>query len=131
MTDRGDRFDAEFAELVTAHLLRLGCSPAEVHQARATGFLAVLAMVPSSMEGDVRYSIVQAAERARVPPAWVSRFWRALGFPDVGAEDIVFTDADVDALSIIAAFVELGRCSFDQALQMTRVLASSMARIAE
>ena len=83
------------------------------------------------MGGEALYRLTEAAAQADVPPAWVSRFWRAMGFADVTAEDVIFADADVDALAVIAGFVQLGRCSFDQALQMTRVLASSMARIAD
>jgi adenylate cyclase len=131
VTDVNDRFDAEFADLVTERLVGLGCTEAEVGQARDRGYLPILAILPSSIGGEPRYRMAEAATGARVPPAWVHRFWRALGFPDPDDDDVIFTDADVEALAVIAGFVQLGRTSFDQALQMTRVLASSMARIAD
>jgi len=120
-----------FVNLVTEHLVGLGCTAAEVERAREQGYLPLLAILSSSMDGEACYDRQEAAARADVPPAWVSRFWRALGFADHPADEAIFTDADVDALALIAGFVQLGRCSFDEALQMTRVLASSMVRIAD
>jgi adenylate cyclase len=58
------------------------------------------------------------------------RFWRALGFPDPGPDDRIFSDFDVEMLQLVDQLVGLGLIDREEALQMTRVIGSSMARIA-
>ena len=59
------------------------------------------------------------------------RFWRALGFPDVEADEAMFTDLDIEALVILRSMMDLGVTDVDTSLQFARVIGSSMARIAE
>lgn len=130
-TQPPDPRDVEFATLVTEHLVAAGLDAAEIDQARASGYLSLLAMLRFTVADEARYTMAEAAGIARVPTAWAERFWRALGFADVAPDRAVLTDSDVEALATIAAFVQLGRCSIDGALQLTRLVASSMARIAD
>ena len=59
------------------------------------------------------------------------RFWHALGFPNVGDEDVVFTGADLSALQSVAALVRGGLVDEHTALAMTRAFARSTDRLAE
>src|SRR5438874_3055915 len=57
------------------------------------------------------------------------RLWRALGFTDT--EDRIFTDADLDALGWVRRYDDEGLADLRVTTQLTRVVGSSLARIAE
>ena len=59
------------------------------------------------------------------------RFWRALGFPNVSDEERTFTDLDLEAVRLFQSMQALGATRTDTALQLARVIGSSMSRIAE
>jgi adenylate cyclase len=59
-----------------------------------------------------------------------SRLWRALGFPDRGTER-AFTQADADAVSTLLGLVEDGVIDFDMAVDLTRAVGQTMARLAD
>ncbi len=59
------------------------------------------------------------------------RFWRALGFLDVDDDDPAFTDMDLEAAQTFRHLVAMGLTDTESAVQMARVIGSSMARIAE
>ena len=71
------------------------------------------------------------AEATAIPIELAQRFWRALGFLDVGDDEAVFTEMDVEAVRLFQAMVAMGLVDVDTAVQMARVIGSSMARIAE
>lgn len=58
------------------------------------------------------------------------RFWHALGFPRVGDDDVVFTEADVQALDRVVSLVRAGILDDDSALSLTRAMARSADRLA-
>jgi len=58
------------------------------------------------------------------------RLWRALGFPAHGME-IAFTTADAEALSTIDDIVGSGLIDFDTAVNLTRGVGQTMARLAD
>jgi adenylate cyclase len=58
------------------------------------------------------------------------RLWRALGFPEHGTER-AFTRADVEAVSILVGTVESGLFDFDVAVNLTRAVGQTMARLAD
>ena len=60
------------------------------------------------LEGSRRYTRGQVAERSGVPLEQSERLWRSLGFTTAGDDDVVFGDADVEALRTIAAIAEAG-----------------------
>ncbi len=78
-----------------------------------------------------RYTQSEVARITGMPEDLTGRFWRALGFADVTADDQVFTDLDIEAVRILQTMVDLGAADVDTALQLARVIGSSMARIAE
>ncbi|MFF4649560.1 adenylate/guanylate cyclase domain-containing protein [Streptomyces sp. NPDC001380] len=77
-----------------------------------------------------RYTPYQAARSADVPMELASRFWRAMGFPDIG-QSRALTDADVIALRRLAGLVEAGLISEPMAIQVARSTGQTTARLAE
>lgn len=58
------------------------------------------------------------------------RFWQALGFPLVNNDEQLFTQADVDALEVVAGLVRRGDLDEATALQLTRAFARTADRLA-
>jgi len=113
-------------DLVTA----LGVQADEVEKAEADGTLGLLAVDRMILaDQNPRYTQAEVGAMTGLPGE-SARFWRALGFPDPGPNDRIFSDFDVEMLTLVHQLVELGLIARDEALQMTRVIGSSMARIA-
>ena len=70
------------------------------------------------------------SSKASVSLRSARKFWHALGFPNVGDEDTVFTDADLKALQSVAALVRRGVFDEPTALAMTRAFARTTDRLA-
>jgi len=85
--------------------------------------LAILGESPVLSAADVAAEAGVTLEEAR-------RLWRALGFPDRGAE-VAFTTADAEAVSILVQQVESGLIDFDLAVTLTRAVGQTMARLAD
>jgi adenylate cyclase len=81
--------------------------------------------------GDVpRHTSTEVAESAGVSLGDARRLWRALGFPDAG-EDAAFTDADLDALALIAKLTGTDVLDFETAVRLTRAVGQTVARLAD
>lgn len=76
------------------------------------------------------YSPFQAARSAGVSMELASRFWRAMGFADIGQAKAL-TEADVLALRRLAGLVEAGLLSEPMAVQVARSTGQTTARLAE
>jgi adenylate cyclase len=79
---------------------------------------------------DVTYNAAEVAETTGVTIEQTRRLWRALGFPDRGTER-AFTQADVDAVSTLLGLVADGVIDFDMAVNLTRAVGQTMARLAD
>ena len=81
--------------------------------------------------GERKYTRLQVADLAGIEPEAAHKLWLALGFPEVGDDEIVFTDRDVAAMRTAGDLVEDG--VIDEALRtsVTRMLGQSMSRVAE
>ncbi len=77
-----------------------------------------------------RYTPFQAARSAGVSMELASRFWRAMGFADIGQAKAL-TEADVLALRRLAGLVEAGLLSEPLAVQVARSTGQTTARLAE
>jgi adenylate cyclase len=112
-------------------LLDLGCTDEEIDLAVADDVVDLL--VVDSLLGPPGHRLTQAevSEQTGMPPEAVQRFWRALGFLDVGDDDAVFTVMDIEAIHLFQTMVAMDLVDLDTAVQMARVIGSSMARIAE
>jgi adenylate cyclase len=112
-------------------LLMHGATEEEIDRAVADGvidlFVADRMLVPSRR----RYNRIEVSELTGVSLDKLERFWRALGFPGVDDEEPAFTDLDLEAVRIFQGLQALGAADVETAVQMARVIGSSMARIAE
>ncbi|MFN8193544.1 MAG: adenylate/guanylate cyclase domain-containing protein [Nocardioidaceae bacterium] len=72
----------------------------------------------------------EVAHASDVPVDQARRLWRALGFPEHGGEP-AFTAADVEALRQVTQLVGAGMLDFDTALNLTRAVGQTMARLAD
>ncbi|MBW1596868.1 adenylate/guanylate cyclase domain-containing protein [Streptomyces sp. JJ38] len=76
------------------------------------------------------YTPFQAARAADVPMDLAARFWRAMGFADIG-QARALTEADVLALRRLAGLVEAGLLTEATAIQVARSTGQTTARLAE
>jgi len=128
--DDGARREAALSH-VKEILLMHGATEEEIDRAVADGvidlFVAERMLIPSRR----RYSRVEVSELTGVDLEKLERFWRALGFPGVADDETAFTDLDLEAVRLFQGLQALGAADTDTAVQMARVMGSSMARIAE
>ncbi len=81
--------------------------------------------------GEPIYTRVEVSELTGVTPEMARRMWRALGFPDAADDDPIFTEADTEMLRLAASLVTDGAVAPEVAVQVTRVLGQSLARVAD
>ena len=115
------------------HHLRLiaarGGTVADMQDAQARGSLDRLAAELLFLPPGRRHTIGELAEEAGVDVGVVHDLRRACGLPPVGPDERRFTDGDVSVVRAVEAAAGLfGRPA---AVQLLRVVASSMARIAD
>jgi adenylate cyclase len=122
---------AEALHRVRALLVELGCSEVEIDRAVADDVLDLLVVDRMVVPSKHRMTQADVATTTDIPIETAQRFWRALGFLDVGDDDPVFTDMDIEAVRLFQSMVAMGLVDTDSAVQMARVIGSSMARIAE
>ena len=77
-----------------------------------------------------QYTPFRAARTAGVSVELAARFWRAMGFADIG-QAIALTEADVIALRRLSGLVEAGLISEPTAIQVARSTGQTTARLAE
>jgi adenylate cyclase len=125
-----ERREAALARIRETLLMR-GATDEEIDHAVDDGvidlFVAERMLVPSRR----RYTRVEVAELTGVDLPKLERFWRALGFAGVDDDDRTFTDLDLEAVRLYQGLQSLGAADTDTALQMARVMGSSLARIAD
>jgi len=125
------RARAEALVRVRAQLRDLGCTDEEIDRAVADDVVDLLMVDRIVLPAEHRLTQHQVAETTDIPIETARRFWRALGFLDVGDDDPVFTEMDLEAVRLFQSMVAVGLVDTDTAVQMARVIGSSMARIAE
>src|SRR5215212_11395504 len=59
------------------------------------------------------------------------RLWRALGFPDAADDDPAFTDADVQALGVLAELIDSGFIGEDTEASIARAMGQALSRLAD
>ncbi len=82
------------------------------------------------LAGEGRYTRLEVAELAGVDLEEARRLWRALGFPEVGDEQRVFTSADVAALIDAAGLLGADIVDRDGLVELARPLGNLMSRLA-
>ena len=81
--------------------------------------------------GPRRWTRLQVAQRAGMPPERTQRLWRALGFADVADDDVVFTDADIAALGVLGELIHSGFVGPDTEATIARAVGQSLSRLAD
>jgi adenylate cyclase len=77
-----------------------------------------------------QFDLADVAASSGLDPVDLQTFWRALGFPEPRAGEKQLTADDVQMLSTVVSFIADGSLDHDIALQMARVIGSSLDRIA-
>ncbi len=82
------------------------------------------------LAGHGRFTGVEVADRAGMGIEDACRLWRALGFPEVGDEQRVFTSADVAALTDVARLVAADIVDTDGLVELARPQGHLLSRLA-
>jgi adenylate cyclase len=125
------RPESEAVAAVWAFLLQRGVTADAIHRAEEENALHLLVMEHLILPDPPRYTSVQVAEMAGMPLDIVKQYWRSLGFPDVDDDAVGFSDYDLDAITTVGELLRFRMVDEAVAVQMARVIGSSMARIAE
>ncbi len=80
--------------------------------------------------GPRKYTRVEVTKSAGTELEEGTRLWRALGFPTVGDDDVVFTDSDVEALGLVRELTRAVPMDEELLHAMTRMLGQSYSRLA-
>jgi adenylate cyclase len=113
-------------------LRRLHAQGVSIDELRTAVVEQRLVFVPIELALDhrpERYTREEVAERSGVSLEFLRRLWRAMGMADVTPGDRVFSDEDVQAAHRMRQVLESG-IGEEALLQVTRVTAQSMARVA-
>jgi len=73
----------------------------------------------------------QVVERAGVDLAFADRLWNAMGFVSRDDDEVVFTEADVDALRALHDLTAGGAVEPEQAIALARIHSQHLAALAE
>jgi adenylate cyclase len=111
-------------------LRAFGVSAADIAQAQADGTLVLLAIERLALGQELQYDIGAAMTATGLPEEELRHIWRSLGFPDPPAGEAIFSDVDLGNLAAVADLIHSGVVSPEVTYGMTRVVGSSMARIA-
>jgi adenylate cyclase len=117
---------SELKELLGA----IGVPAEDIAKAEAEASLLLLAMDRLALGQDLRYDVAAAVARTQLPEEELRHMWRSLGFPDPPADEPVFSDADLANFAAVAELMHSGVVTPEVTYGMTRVVGSSMARIA-
>lgn len=123
--------DHDPVEAIVELLRTRGIPEDEIKLAKEADRLPLLATTSAAITEERQYTLLELAESASMEPEQAERFWRAMGFPAVDRNERWFTDSDKEALGIVRGLIDLGLTDQEVAVQMTRVIGSSMARLAE
>jgi adenylate cyclase len=80
--------------------------------------------------GPAKYTRGEVTERAQIDLDEGRRLWRALGFPSVGDDEVVFTDCDVEAIELVRRLMAATPMDDDLVRAMTRMLGQTFSRLA-
>lgn len=117
-------------EELTSLLRAFGVSGGEISQAQDDGTLVLLAIERLALGQDLRYDLEAARLATNLPTEELCHIWRSLGFPEPQPGEAIFSDVDLGNFAAVADLMHSGVVSPEVTYGMTRVIGSSMARIA-
>src|SRR5690606_8128291 len=115
---------------VRAQLLAAGCTPEGLDRAERDGTLPLLAVERLLVDEPAVHDLEDVARRTGLRPRPVQHLWRSRGYPVPRPGELAFTDTDVELLAEVSRAVAGDVAPTELVLQMSRVIGSSMARIA-
>jgi adenylate cyclase len=107
-----------------------GVSDEEVARAREQGTLEMLAVERHILDEPLSFTLSDASDATGLSEHRLRTFWRALGFPDPRPGELVFTQRDLSMLGTVLSFIDAELLDEAVALQMARVIGSSLLRVA-
>ncbi|MGH9085309.1 MAG: adenylate/guanylate cyclase domain-containing protein [Acidimicrobiales bacterium] len=117
---------AELVELLRA----FGTGDEDIRQADSDGTLVLLAIDRLALDQELRYDLDAACRVTKLPEEELRHIWRSLGFPEPQPGEPIFSDVDLGNLAAVADLMHSGVVSPEVTYSMTRVIGSSMARVA-
>jgi adenylate cyclase len=118
-------------EAFWADVLRAqGVPEGEIARAQREGPLELFAVERYILAEPLLYDVEAAADASGLPADDLRRFWRALGFPDPEPGEKTFTQRDLDMMRTVLRFIDAEVLDEAVAMQMARVIGSSLARVA-
>ncbi len=81
--------------------------------------------------GPRRYTRVEVSEATGVSRERASRLWLAMGFAEVGDDELVFTDGDIEALRVWDGLVTSGTIALEDELPHARAMGQTLSRLAD
>ena len=111
-------------------LVGLGCTVAELDAAERAGALPLLAVERLMVPEVAEYDLAAVSTRSGLDVDAVRHLWRTLGYPVPRDDEIAFTATDVEILTEVGRLMAGDVASTDLVLHMSRVIGTSMARIA-
>lgn len=111
-------------------LLAQGATHEEIDRAAAEGPLELYALERYILDDVPEYDITHAAASSGLDVDKLRAFWRALGFPDPQPGEATFSRTDLEMLTMVLDYIDAHLLDETVALQMARVIGSSLARIA-
>lgn len=118
------------ADELIALLEALGVAREEISRAHEDGTLVLLAIERLALGQELRHDLDEACRATGLPSDEIRHIWRSLGFPDPHPGEPTFSDVDVANMAAVAELMHSGVVSPEVTYGMTRVIGSSMARIA-
>jgi adenylate cyclase len=93
---------------------------------------AIVALIEEALLGGPRrYTRAQVRQITGVDVDRAHRLWMAMGFAEVGDDEVVFTDGDVDALRTWNDLVASGATPLEDEVPHARVMGQTLSRLAE
>jgi adenylate cyclase len=113
-----------------AMLLALGTDPAEIDRAEADGTLTLLGVEKLIVPEPARFDLDDVTARTGLSEEMVGQLWRSLGHAAPGPGERIFTETDVEIMAKVGDLLAADEQTAPLVLQMSRVIGSSIARIA-
>jgi adenylate cyclase len=129
-SDASDAADASARAALRAMLEALGTDPAEIDKADADGTLILLSVEKLIVPEPARYDMAEMTARTGLSEDLVSQLWRSLGHAAPLPGERVFTETDVEIMAKVGDLLAADENTTPLVLQMSRVIGSSIARIA-
>ena len=111
-------------------LHELGTGDEEIDRAAAEGTLSLLAVERLVMPEPACHDIASVSAHTGMPESQIAHIWRSLGFAQPRPGELVFTDGDLETLAEVGELMAADVTSPELILHMSRVIGSSVARIA-